>query len=373
MVGGLFLRDTFSHPPCPLVQPSMQAVTKESLHVPDFGDNFCPPIYPLGNQRWQLNEGIPIICLHSLQIKPSPAPPSFASQTVIDCQPLMINLQEESCLRIASFLADGIVVNNGAVLPDFSVNSLVFTLKEFDLTVPLDAGKSDKYAVNGNSPLQSSFCGARLHVENLFFSQSPVLKFRLLNLDKDPACFCFWEDQPVDASQKKWTTRASHLSISLETCSNSTEHQTFSDWSAGLWSCVELHEACFEAAMATGDGSPLINMPPPGGIVRIGSACQRYLSNTSVEQLFFILDLYAYFGRVSDEIAKIGKGNKQSGRGESLGGNLMEKAPSDTAVSLTSLSHPAYVGRVFGWTVPMQKGVWRMRMAQNYYPLSMIS
>lgn len=52
--------------------------------------NFCPPIYPLGEQQWQLIDGVPLVCLHSLQIKPCPVPPSFASQTVVDCQPLMV-------------------------------------------------------------------------------------------------------------------------------------------------------------------------------------------------------------------------------------------------------------------------------------------
>lgn len=245
---------------------------------------------------------------------------------------VQINLQEESCLRIASFLADGIVVNPGAVLPDFSISSLVFTLKEFDLTVPLDSRKLNNCAENGGIPFQNSFSGARLHVEDLVMSQSPRLKFAVLNLDKDPACFSLWEDQPVDASQKKWTTRASLLSLSLETGSK-MEHKSLPNWFDGLWRCVELHEACFEAAMVTADGSPLITLPPPGGIVRIGVACQQYVSNTSVEQLFFVLDLYAYFGKVSEEISKIGK-NKTKIHRESSGGSLMQKVPSDTAVSL---------------------------------------
>ncbi|KAJ0869759.1 putative UHRF1-binding protein [Helianthus annuus] len=101
MIGGLFLRDTFSSPPCALVQPSMQDAAEEPLHVPDFGKNFCPPIYPLGDQQWRLNDHAPLISLHSLQFIPAPTPPSFSSQTVIDCQPLMIHLQEESCLRIS--------------------------------------------------------------------------------------------------------------------------------------------------------------------------------------------------------------------------------------------------------------------------------
>jgi len=234
-----------------------------------------------------------------------------------------IHLQEESCLRISSFLADGVVVNPGAVLPDFSVNSFIFTLKELDLTVPLDLGKLSNPVSNRDSDIQSSFSGARLHIESLFFSESPSLKLRLLNLEKDPACFCLWEDQPVDASLKKWTTKASLLSLSLETCTGLSGLQNSLDWSSGLWRCVELKDTCIEVAMGTADGSPLADVPPPGGIV------------TSVEQLFFILDLYAFFGRVSDKIALVGKNNRPKiGRNKSFGGRLMDKVPSDTAVSL---------------------------------------
>ncbi|KAA8526938.1 hypothetical protein F0562_008833 [Nyssa sinensis] len=334
MIGGLFLRDTFSRPPCTLVQPSMQAATEDLLAIPDFGKNFCPPIYPLGDSKWQLNEGLPLICLHSLQIKPSPASPSFASETVIDCQPLMISLQEESCLRISSFLADGIVVNPGAVLPDSSVNSLIFNLKGLDITVPLDMGKTN-YPESGNAAFQSSFVGARLHIQNLFFLESPSIKLKLLNLEKDPACFCLWEDQPIDASQKKWTIGASLLDLSLETCNGSTGVQNSLISSSGLWRCVELKDACIEVAMATADGSSLINVPPPGGVVRVGVACQQYFSNTSVEQLFFVLELYAYFGRITEKIAIAGKNSRPNKKqNESSGGRLIEKVPSDTAISL---------------------------------------
>uniref|UniRef100_A0A1D1ZAH3 UHRF1-binding protein 1-like n=1 Tax=Anthurium amnicola TaxID=1678845 RepID=A0A1D1ZAH3_9ARAE len=332
MVGGLFLRDAFTHPPCTLVQPSMQTNVKEYPHAPEFGDNFCPPIYPLGDERCHFNAGVPLICFHSLQINPSPVPPSFASQTVIDCQPLMINLQEESCLKISSFLADGIVVNPGAVLPDFSVNSIAFTIKEFDLTVPLDARKTSDLVCDRTYP-SSTFFGARLHVEDLFFSQSPSVKCKLLNLDKDPVCFSLWKGQPIDASHKKLITQVSHLAISLETCSGLAEQKIFPDLPPNFWTCVELQKACFEAAMLTADGSPLVHVPPPGGVVRIGVACQQYLSNTSIEQLFYVLDLYSYFGRVSDQIMKIARSNKQS-RDESSREKLLEKVPSDTAVSL---------------------------------------
>ncbi|KAF5948784.1 hypothetical protein HYC85_014741 [Camellia sinensis] len=266
---------------------------------------------------------------------PSPAPPSFASQTVVDCQPLMIHLQEESCLKIASLLADGIVVNRGDILPDFSVNSLKFNLKGLDITVPLDTGNSIYSTANSEPNFQSSFAGARLHVEDLFFSESPSLKLKLLNLEKDPACFCLWEDQPIDSSQKKWTAGASLISLSLETRNDSTGLLSYLNTSSGCWRCVELKDARVEGAMATADGSPLLIIPPPGGLIRVGVACQQYLSNTSVEQLFFVLDLYAYFGRVSEKIAIIGKSNRMKKiRNESVGGSLLEKVPSDSAVSL---------------------------------------
>ncbi|KAI4333806.1 hypothetical protein L6164_018568 [Bauhinia variegata] len=335
-IGGFFLRDTISHPPCALVQPSMQAATLDVLHVPEFARSFCPPIYPFGEQQWQLIEGTPLICLHSLQIKPSPLPPSFASQTVIDCQPLMIHLQEESCLRISSFLSDGVVVNPGDVLPDFSVNSLVFTLKGLDLTVPLDkAAELDIPESNMDGVVQSSFAGARLHIESLFFSASPSLKVKMLNLEKDPACFCLWEDQPIDACQKKWTARVSHFTLSLETCTGKFGRQNSLGWTAGLWRCVDMKDACIEVAMATADGSPLLKVPPPGGIVRVGITFGQILTNTSVEQLLFVLDLYAYFGKVSEKIEVAGKTKRsKDALVKCSSGRLIDKVPSDTAVSI---------------------------------------
>ena len=238
-------------------------------------------------------------------------------------------------MRIFSFLTDGVVVNRGAVLPDFSVNSLVFTLKELVFTIPLDVGKLNNGASDKDSNIHSSFSGARLHIKNLLFSESPSLKLRMLNLEKDPACFCLWEGQTIDASQKKWTTKASQLSLSLETSSDLSRLQNSLDWGSGLWRSVELEDVCIEVAMATADGSPLTDVPPPGGIVRVGVACQQYLSNASVEQLFFILDLYAYFGRVSEKIAIVGKNNKlKRSNNDSLGGRLIDKVPGDTAVSL---------------------------------------
>jgi len=246
-----------------------------------------------------------------------------------------IHLQEESCLRISSFLADGIVINPGDVLPDFSVNSLVFVLKELDVIVPLDVSQSNNPTENGNSTFHNVFAGARLRIENLFFSESPTLKLRLLKLEKDPACFYLWEGQPIDASQKKWTTGASHLTLSLETSTNLNGTPSSNGMSSGSWRCIELQDASVEVAMISADGSPLTNVPPPGGIVRVGVACQQYLSNTSVEQLFFVLDLYAYFGRVCEKIVSVDKDKRPKiTRNGSSGVRLMDKVPCDTAASL---------------------------------------
>ncbi|TYK04731.1 UHRF1-binding protein 1-like protein [Cucumis melo var. makuwa] len=326
--------DTFSRPPCTLVQPAMQAVIDDFLHVPEFARNFCPPIYPFKDKQWGLSGNVPLLCLHSVQVKPSPVPPSFASQTVIHCQPLTIHLQEKSCLRISSFLADGIVVNPGSVLPDFSISSIVLSLKELDVSVPLDVAKSTDYHGSWDGISHCSFDGARLHIKNMQFSESPSLNLRLLNLDKDPACFLLWEGQPVDASQKKWSTSVSQISLSLETY-NKVSGSKRSDAILALLRCVELTDVSIEVAMATADGRTLTAIPPPGGVVRVGVSCQQYLSNTSVDQLFFVLDLYAYFGRVTEKIALVGKKNRPKESGSNLlVGKLVDKVPSDTAVSL---------------------------------------
>lgn len=246
-----------------------------------------------------------------------------------------ILLQEESCLRISSFLADGIVVNPGDILPEFSIKSFTFTLKELDITAPLGKAQLDISKIKTDDTVKSSFAGARLHIDNFCLLDSPSTKLRILNLEKDPACFCLWEDQPVDASQMKWAARASQLTLSLEASTGTLGHQSSPGQTAGLWRCVDLKDACFEVAMATADGSPLIEVPPPGGVVRVGVACEQYLSNTSVEQLFFVLDLYAYFGIVSEKIAISGKKKQlKDVRNKSFSGKLMDKVPSDTAVSL---------------------------------------
>ncbi|KAK4752866.1 hypothetical protein SAY87_021664 [Trapa incisa] len=335
-IGGLFLRDTFSCPPCTLVQPSMQS-PNESPQIPEFAKNFCPPIYPLGKADWQKIMGDPLISLYTLQVKPSPNPPSFASETFINCLPLMVYLQEESCLRISSFLADGIVISPGAVLPDSSVNSFMFILRELDISFPLDMDEVYTPSNRNKTIPRSFFTGAKLRIEDMLFSESPSLKLTLLNLEKDPACFCFWEGQPIDASQKKWTAKAANLTLSLEASSSSFDKANPSpEVTSDIWRCVEVKDVRVEVAMATADGNPLTDVPPPGGIFRVGVACGQYLSNSSVEQLFFVLDLYAYIGKISEKIAVVGKNSRKSRHKDkhSSSKRLIDKVPSDTAVSL---------------------------------------
>ncbi|KAL9236361.1 hypothetical protein vseg_011041 [Gypsophila vaccaria] len=333
MIGGLFLRDTFSRPPCTLIQPSMETLTKEILEIPDFAKNFCPPIYPFGDEYWQANMAAPFISIHSLQVTPSPVPPLFASQTVIGCQPVMVHLQEDSCLRICSFLADGIVGKAGSVLPDFSVKSLIFNLKELDLTVPLYTAKSADHCGDSNTEL---FDGARLQIENLFMFESPSLRLRMLELEKDPACFCLWDDQPIDAGQNKWSAGASYLTLSLVKTHELDGKRKSSDSTSGSWKCVEMKKACVEIAMATADGSPLVKIPPPDGVVRMGISFEQCCSYTSVDQLFFVLDLCSYFDEVSEKIALVGKGSKSAiPRNDSWSDQLMSNVPSDTAVSFS--------------------------------------
>lgn len=232
-------------------------------------------------------------------------------------------------------MADGIVVSPGSVLPDFSINSLLFNLKGLVVTVPLDIGNPEQLSRSPNMPVQNSFSGARLHIEDLMFSLSPSLKLSLLNLEKDPACFCLWKNQPIDASQKKLTAGASLITLSLETCNGLIGRNT-SRVESDLWKCVEMKDICLEVAMVTADGTPLTDMPPAGGVVRVGVNCEQYNSSTSVEQLFFVLDLYAYFGKVSERIAVAGKNKSlKETRNESLQGSIMDKVPGDTAVTLS--------------------------------------
>jgi hypothetical protein len=159
------------------------------------------------------------------------------SQTVVQLQLIKINLQEESCLIITSFVAEGIMVNPGDVLPNTSVNALYYGLKEIDLTIPVDVAKLDQDICK---IVDNCFTGARLHVERLIFIQSSYLSFELLNLEKDPTCFSLWKGQPIDSSQRKWFLRATHLGLSLETGSLDDLAQSKTQACGIVLNCINL-------------------------------------------------------------------------------------------------------------------------------------
>jgi hypothetical protein len=95
VLGCLFLRDTFSHPSCTLVQPSMRIPGPSiSPPVPSFAsDKLWPRIYPLETELMAKTEASPMLCMYSAQMAPAPAPPTLASQTVVQCQPLKVILE----------------------------------------------------------------------------------------------------------------------------------------------------------------------------------------------------------------------------------------------------------------------------------------
>ncbi|MCO5611961.1 hypothetical protein L7F22_066221 [Adiantum nelumboides] len=382
-IRGIFLRDTFSDPQCTLVQPGGQAKDDEHLPTPNFAtvsarfpvlisvpllmytlsdiasqmrasEKLWPRIYPIGSLTNE-DATVAMLCMYSVQVVPSPAPPVLASQTVVQCQPLKFVIQEESCLRLASFLVDGVVVDHGVVSPTTSVDSTYFSLKQLDLVVPVEDA-------NGNGEILDSFSsqnftGARLHVDDFVFVQSPSLSLKSLELDKDPACFMLWQGQAIDASQRRWVMRALHLSVALETdILDATGGALESDWSSDLWRCIEMAEPCIEAAMVTGDGEPILMVPPPGGIVRFGVHCKHLTSNTSVEQLFFVLKMYEHLGKVNDSLLKVTRRSKKPvvSRGSSMRSlgsfsSILEMAPSDTALCLgLSLLELKFLESLFG-------------------------
>lgn len=108
-----------------------------------------------------------------------------------------INLQESSCLRIATILADCIVVESAVALPDSSLHAMYFTIKEFELVLPVNKALVDEGI--GEGP----FTGGRLRVEGFMMARSPFLNFRMLNIDKDPACYSMWKGQPVESNHRR--------------------------------------------------------------------------------------------------------------------------------------------------------------------------
>lgn len=76
--------------------------------------------------------------------------------------------------------------------------------------------------------------------------------------------------------------------------------------------------------------------------MRFGVHCKHLTSNTSVEQLFFVLRMYEHLGKVNDSLFKVTRTSKKPAEVvrissmKSLGslGSILEMAPSDTAVCL---------------------------------------
>eukprot|EP00897_Mesotaenium_endlicherianum_P010905 jgi/Mesen1/9843/ME000070S09124 len=136
-LGNLFLRDTRSMPPVTLIQPRQADAKASKETIPDFANDVkWPRIYPLPAPREEPKAIL--VRLYSAHTVPAPAPPALASRVVISCNPLKINVQEEACFRIASLVADGIMVQAGqAAVSDPALKYFLFSLDEFDLSVPV--------------------------------------------------------------------------------------------------------------------------------------------------------------------------------------------------------------------------------------------
>ncbi|KAK9132565.1 hypothetical protein Scep_012093 [Stephania cephalantha] len=93
-------------------------------------------------------------------------------------------------IKDAEFQLEQASVSDGENTKNLSRITLKRTFYESQGTRPLlEPRKLDSSVVGNNHDVQNSFVGARLHVENLIFSESPAIKLPLLNLEKDPASF----------------------------------------------------------------------------------------------------------------------------------------------------------------------------------------
>eukprot|EP00850_Spirogloea_muscicola_P001672 SM000006S19437 [mRNA] locus=s6:755889:763182:+ [translate_table: standard] len=279
-------------------------------------DALWPRIYPLALQKDDMPEGIgrQLMTIFSTQTTPTPAPPAVASQLVLYIRPLEVHLQEEACLRIASLLADSMTGGKGTTTSTPCLQYILLCLDDFDLILPISGDEevsttSTASATEGATTLltmhstfsnRERFTGARLHLQDLVICEDPSLRFRLLQVEKDAACFSLWPDQPVNTSSMRISMSAGTITFALE-----------SEGDSSLWWCVEAYEWAAEIAMVTADGSPLDLLPPPGGVVRLGIYCKHYVSNTSKAQLAFVLRMYSYLGRVSRTLVRVGKGKEQ--------------------------------------------------------------
>lgn len=102
------------------------------------------------------------------------------------------------CLRIALLLAESVVLESAVKLPDRSLHAMYLTLKEFDLTIPVNEALMDEPEKGG------PFTGIRIHIAGFMVAYSPFLTFRVLNLDNDPACSSIWKGQPAESNHQRY-------------------------------------------------------------------------------------------------------------------------------------------------------------------------
>ncbi|KAG0566404.1 hypothetical protein KC19_7G061500 [Ceratodon purpureus] len=336
MVGAFSLRDISVHPSCTLLQPSIRTSDPNvKPPVPAFAnEKLWPKIHPFESWLMSRRETAPMICVYSSQVTPSPEPPALATQLVIQCQPLKIILQESTCLRIALLIAESVVLESAVKLPDRSLHAMYLTLKEFDLTIPVNEALMDESEKGG------PFTGIRIHIAGFMVANSPFLTFRVLNLDNDSACSSIWKGQPAESNHQRWVVRASNAAIALETESldDSTQKNSYveTDWAATLRHCVETTDLGFEAALLSGDGQPLMTFLPSGGIVRLGLSCKQCVAHMSQEQYSYVLKLYGLAGRAGEALYEMSKSITRKEIAMNFESNkLLDMVPADTAVILS--------------------------------------
>jgi hypothetical protein len=83
-------------------------------------------------------------------------------------------------------------------LPDRSLHAMYLTLKEFDLTIPVNEVLVDGPDRGG------PFIGIRIHIAGFMMENSPFLTFWVLNLDSDLACSSIWKDRLADSNYQRY-------------------------------------------------------------------------------------------------------------------------------------------------------------------------
>ncbi|CAI5977570.1 unnamed protein product [Closterium sp. NIES-64] len=366
-LGQLFLKDTYSDPPVALLQPVQEHASSDVERVPSFAsEHVWPRIYPVDTDDHCLPPPSMFRLFSAFSLPPAP-PPAVASQLVIRCDPLQISLQEESCFRIASLVADGLMVQQADSTPPMpALRYLLFMLDGLHLSLsvppaafappspsaaaasanadsPSQAGEGGAAAAGGAGE-EARFTGARVQVGGFSAMLDSFMPFDLLDVERDAACFALWPGQPVDAGQMRLAVWADLLSVSLDVGDGQGGDDSSTGWGRGsmrgggggddddAWAsspvsfegqsrlaaaasqqlqCVCIKDPRLEMAMLSHDGKPIARMPPPGGTFRLGVASQEVTCNTSRVQLLFVLRMADYLTRVSRALVKVGKGNQR--------------------------------------------------------------